>query len=109
MSDQTITYTFNWWLEFVQEHDDSALASKLHLQNERIAKLEGELRDAREALEEIAEGKGRYNTDPLTHASNTVEDMIALAVEALANKQESVAPYGSLDGLLADTEQENTK
>ena len=88
MSDQTITYTFNWWLEFVQEHDDSALASKLHLQNERIAKLEGELRDARAALQEIVKGEGRFSTDRLTHAHNTIEDMISLATEALANKQE---------------------
>jgi len=52
MSDQTITYTFNWWLEFVQEHDDSALASKLHLQNERIAKLEGANRHLHTLIQE---------------------------------------------------------
>ena len=62
--------------------------SYLLKQASEIERLTNELRDARKALEEIAEGKGRYNTDPLTHASNTVEDMIALATEALANKQE---------------------
>ena len=36
-----------------------------------------------EALKEIAEGKGRYSLDPLTHASNTIEDMKKLATDAL--------------------------
>jgi DNA repair exonuclease SbcCD ATPase subunit len=37
----------------------------------------------RAALEEIAKGEGRYSKDPLTHASNTIEDMIEIAREAL--------------------------
>ena len=37
----------------------------------------------REALEQIAKGEGRYSRDPLTHASNTIEDMTALARAAL--------------------------
>lgn len=37
-----------------------------------------------EALEEIAEGKGRYSIDRLTHAFNTIEDMKALARIAIA-------------------------
>lgn len=36
-----ITHTFNWWLEFVQTNYDLAITSKLHLQNARIAKLQG--------------------------------------------------------------------
>ncbi len=36
-----------------------------------------------EALKEISEGRGRYSRDELTHASNTIEDMKALAVQAL--------------------------
>jgi hypothetical protein len=36
-----------------------------------------------EALIEISEGKGRYNDDKLIHASNTIEDMIKLAKEAI--------------------------
>lgn len=39
------------------------------------------------ALAEIAEGKGRFSRDPLTHASNTVEDMKAIAVAALAQEK----------------------
>ena len=35
------------------------------------------------ALIEISEGKGRYNEDKLIHASNTIEDMIQLAKEAI--------------------------
>ncbi len=37
----------------------------------------------REALEEIAEGKGRYSPDPFTHAVNTINDMKSIATEAL--------------------------
>ena len=38
----------------------------------------------REALVELSEGKGRYSMDPLTHADNCIEDMKAIAVDALA-------------------------
>ena len=37
-----------------------------------------------EALQEITEGKGRYDTDKLKHASNTIEDMIKLAKDAIS-------------------------
>ena len=37
-----------------------------------------------EALQKIAEGKGRFSRDPLTHCSNTVEDLRQLASEVLA-------------------------
>jgi hypothetical protein len=35
------------------------------------------------ALTEIAKAEGRYSMDQLTHASNTIEDMQAIAVAAL--------------------------
>ena len=35
------------------------------------------------ALKEISEGKGKFDTDPLTHAANTIEDMTAIALGAL--------------------------
>lgn len=48
-----------------------------------IGALEG--RDALvKALEEIAKGQGAFSRDPLTHASNTIDDMKGLAREALA-------------------------
>ncbi len=37
-----------------------------------------------EALVQIAKGEGRFSRDPLTHASNTIEDMKLLAKSALA-------------------------
>ena len=37
-----------------------------------------------EALQKIAEGKGAYSMDRLTHAENTIEDMKTLAQEVLA-------------------------
>ena len=40
--------------------------------------------DMYEALEGIAEGKGRFDCDRLKHASNTIDDMKELANEALA-------------------------
>ena len=36
-----------------------------------------------EALREIAKGEGRFSRDPLTHASNTIEDMKAIAEAAI--------------------------
>ena len=39
--------------------------------------------ELRAALEKIAEGKGAFSLDPLTHASNTIDDMKALANAAL--------------------------
>ena len=36
-----------------------------------------------QSLQEIAECKGRYNQDRLIHACNTIEDMAALAKEAI--------------------------
>ena len=43
---------------------------------ERIAKLEG-------ALREIQKGEGAYSMDRLTHASNTIDSMKAIAAAAL--------------------------
>ena len=36
------------------------------------------------ALNEISEGKGRYDMDRLRHAANTIEDMVELAKDALS-------------------------
>ena len=44
--------------------------------DERIARL-------RAALEEVAQGKGRYSQDPLEHCGNTVDDMKDIAITAL--------------------------
>ena len=37
-----------------------------------------------EILRQITQGMGRYSRDPLTHASNTIDDMKQLASEAIA-------------------------
>jgi hypothetical protein len=44
-----------------------------------------------ETLKEISEGKGRYSTDQLTHANNTIEDMKKLALEAIAVVEGKIA------------------
>ncbi|HDY67511.1 MAG TPA: hypothetical protein ENH85_06955 [Candidatus Scalindua sp.] len=36
-----------------------------------------------DALNEISEGKGPYDLDPIQHASNCIEDMKAIALEAI--------------------------
>jgi hypothetical protein len=40
------------------------------------------------ALEEIAKGAGPYSRDPLEHASNTIDAMKSIAVEALQGKSD---------------------
>ncbi len=57
---------------------------------EKVRSLKKELaamtakRDAlADALREISEGKGRFSKDPLTHASNTIEDMCEIARAAI--------------------------
>lgn len=52
------------------------------------------LKVAEQALRQIAKGEGRFSRDPLTHASNTIEDMKALAVAALAGPQEESSHGG---------------
>ena len=37
-----------------------------------------------EALGQIAKGEGAFSMDPLTHAENTIANMIEIANEALA-------------------------
>jgi hypothetical protein len=54
--------------------------------NSAKAELSAENERLREALTEIAEGKGRYSTDRLEHANNTIEDMKKLAHAALCEQ-----------------------
>ena len=64
-------------------------------QGQLIAELVGNMHEAadeierlRDALTQITYGEGRYNTDQLTHAENTIEDMIGLAEAALEGGKE---------------------
>ena len=41
----------------------------------------------REALAKITEGRGAFDLDRLTHASNCIADMKAIAVAALADQE----------------------
>ena len=49
--------------------------------------LEEENARLRQALEEVAEGKGAFSLDSLTHAGNTIENMMSIAERALASTE----------------------
>ena len=70
------------WLDDLEARCNAAEA-ELALVQAQAAQMRG--RDARmeKALREIIKGEGRYSFDRLTHARNTIEDMKALAQEAL--------------------------
>jgi DNA repair exonuclease SbcCD ATPase subunit len=51
---------------------------------DRAETAESQLSAYREALEKISRAEGRYSACPLEHASNTVEDMALIAIQALA-------------------------
>ena len=53
-----------------------------------LAALRERVRVLEEALRGVAEGKGRFSMDHLEHAQNTIEDMKAIAIDALAASQE---------------------
>ncbi len=69
-------------------HTPSAVTASHNTLLAQVAELKEANERYRKALEEIREGYGRFSTDPFTHAVNTIDDMKALAVEALHPKQE---------------------
>jgi len=66
-------------------NDDENYAEILaRIVEEKQSKAESRLSAYREALEKISRAEGRYSACPLEHASNTVEDMALIALQALA-------------------------
>ena len=59
---------------------------ELDAEHSELIRLRAEIDKLRAALTEIARGEGAYNRDPLTHASNTIDSMKALAATALEEK-----------------------
>ena len=53
-----------------------------------ITALRATIAELERVLAEIAEGKGAYSPDLLTHASTTVDDMQELAIAAIAKARE---------------------
>jgi len=71
----------NFWASDYRNAMDQLAAVMEYL--ERAEGAEAKLAKVVEALEEIVKGEGRFSRDLLEHASNTIEDMKALAVAAL--------------------------
>ncbi len=72
--------------------------------DEAVARLEV----LKSVLKEIAKGEGRFSRDPLEHASNTIEDMKALAraeLEANVNEQIDSTDTNWLEELRLQIEQ----
>ena len=59
------------------------LEAYLRQKEAEIARLRAQLATAKKALEEISKGEGAFSRDPLTHASNTIENNKRIAQEAL--------------------------
>ena len=78
--------------------NEDRLSSHNHGDCELREEIEKEVERLRGVLEEISEGKGRFSRDHFEHCRNTVEDMKALAIEALAPKEESGERSRSLHG-----------
>ena len=57
----------------------------IQLLTERAQKAEAQLVEMVEALKEIVKGRGEFSTDPFEHASNCIEAMREIAIQALAN------------------------
>lgn len=64
--------------------DRTAACMALLDAHDRAEAAEARVRALVAALTQITKGEGRFSRDPLTHASNTIEDMIQLAERALA-------------------------
>jgi len=58
----------------------------INLQIKRAEKAEAQNTRLRRALERVRTPHGRYSQDRLTHAVNTIEDLIEIATEALEGK-----------------------
>jgi hypothetical protein len=88
------TYVLRWtksnlpvW-QGVDDHSNLVVISQVaDVINERN-RLRVEIKRLRETLQEISQGYGRYSMDPLTHASNTIDDMKQLAIDALTQEQD---------------------
>jgi len=79
--------TFVCHEEHLGREDHCGLLMLVHDGTPADARLASTAPDLLEALREIAKGEGRYSRDPLEHASNTVDDMKALALRAIAKAE----------------------
>jgi hypothetical protein len=72
-------------LEMKEAEDDyDRLREQVAWWEEQYRLQTKEIERLRKALEDVAEGKGRFANSPFEHACNTIEDMKQIARDALA-------------------------
>jgi hypothetical protein len=71
------------FLDVVLGGNDTPYLSPMGLADQIDALYKADITRLKEALTEISKGMGRYSQDPLTHASNTIDDMKRLALDTL--------------------------
>ena len=74
--------TTNDWVEYYLKNP-KALEAFIDDANRINKKLYSDNLDFVAALEEIAKGEGAYSRDQLTHANNTIENMLSIAEKAI--------------------------
>lgn len=70
--------------ERIRAKDAADIVEEIHGMEDEVASLRESLDELLEALEEVAKAEGAYNRDPLTHAENVIENMVAVAQAAIA-------------------------
>ena len=70
------------WTDYYLEHPKD-LKDYLDTSKHVVDKLLEENQELIEALKIIAKGEGAFSRDPLTHAGNTIDNMISIAEKAI--------------------------
>ena len=55
----------------------------MFVERRRLLEAEAEIDRLRDALTRIAKGEGAFSRDPLTHAANTIDNLLGIAEDAL--------------------------
>lgn len=72
--------------EFVKIVTTKELGGGVYVLEDCAKAIAARLKELETALTEIAKAEGEYSMDPLTHATNCIESMQAIAIKALGDK-----------------------